>query len=93
MYHSADCRATTFRQQHRHSVQVGGAKRADEIVGIQIDVGIGYQFDGFAGGLDLVTLYTLGAQVFLGGNDSYVAMCHKCWIDRIREQEDQLTIF
>ena len=34
-----------------------------------------------------------GAQVFLGGNDSYVAMCHKCWIDRIREQEDQLTIF
>ena len=34
-----------------------------------------------------------GAQVVLGGNDSYVAMCHKCWTDRIREQEDQLTIF
>ncbi|MBS7366435.1 MAG: thymidine kinase [Oscillospiraceae bacterium] len=38
-------------------------------------------------------IITHGAQVFLGGNDSYVAMCHKCWIDRIREQEDQLTIF
>lgn len=38
-------------------------------------------------------IITHGAQVFLGGNDSYVAMCHKCWIDRIREQKDQLTIF
>ena len=38
-------------------------------------------------------IITHGAQVFLGGNGSYVAMCHKCWIDRIREQEDQLTIF
>ena len=38
-------------------------------------------------------IITHGAQVFLGGNDSYVAMCHKCWIDRIREQEDQLTVF
>ncbi len=38
-------------------------------------------------------IITHGAQVFLGGNDSYVAMCHKCWTRRIREQEDQLTIF
>lgn len=38
-------------------------------------------------------IITHGAQVFLGGNDSYIAMCHKCWIDRIREQEDQLAIF
>lgn len=38
-------------------------------------------------------IITKGEQVFLGGNDSYVAMCHKCWTDRIREQEDQLTIF
>ena len=38
-------------------------------------------------------IVTDGAQIFLGGNDSYVAMCHKCWTDRIREQEDQLTIF
>ena len=38
-------------------------------------------------------IITHGAQVFLGGNDSYVAMCHKCWIDRSREQEDQLRRF
>lgn len=38
-------------------------------------------------------IITKGEQVFLGGNDSYVAMCHKCWTDRIREQADQLTIF
>lgn len=38
-------------------------------------------------------IITKGQQVFLGGNDSYIAMCHKCWTDRIREQEDQLTIF
>lgn len=24
-------------------------------------------------------IITKGDQVFLGGNDSYVAMCHKCW--------------
>ena len=29
---------------------------------------------------------TQGDQVFLGGNDSYIAMCHKCWKQRIREQ-------
>ena len=28
---------------------------------------------------------TEGAQVFLGGNDSYIAMCHKCWKQAIRE--------
>ena len=32
-------------------------------------------------------IITQGDQVFLGGNDSYVAMCHKCWKRRIREQE------
>ena len=26
-----------------------------------------------------------GAQVVLGGNDSYIAMCHKCYIRGIRE--------
>ncbi len=30
---------------------------------------------------------TEGAQVMLGGNDSYVAMCHQCWKKKIREQE------
>ena len=27
---------------------------------------------------------TTGDQVMLGGNDSYVAMCHKCWCERIQ---------
>ena len=30
---------------------------------------------------------TEGAQVMLGGNDSYVAMCHQCWKRKIREQQ------
>lgn len=32
-------------------------------------------------------IVTQGDQVFLGGNDSYAAMCHKCWKRKIREQE------
>ena len=28
---------------------------------------------------------TEGAQVFLGGNDSYIAMCHRCWRHAILE--------
>lgn len=31
-------------------------------------------------------IITQGDQVFLGGNDSYVAMCHKCWKQRIARQ-------
>ena len=31
-------------------------------------------------------IVTQGEQVFLGGNDAYVAMCHKCWKRKIREQ-------
>ena len=30
---------------------------------------------------------TVGDQVLLGGNDRYIAMCHKCWKDRIRRQQ------
>ncbi len=30
-------------------------------------------------------IVTEGAQVLLGGNDSYIAMCHRCWIRGIRE--------
>lgn len=30
-------------------------------------------------------IVTQGAQVFLGGNDAYIAMCHKCYIRGIRE--------
>lgn len=32
-------------------------------------------------------IITHGDQVLLGGNDSYVAMCHKCWEEKIRAQE------
>jgi len=32
---------------------------------------------------------TQGDQVFLGGNDSYVAMCHKCWMDKIKAQKEK----
>ena len=30
-------------------------------------------------------IVTRGAQVLLGGNDSYIAMCHRCWVRGIRE--------
>ena len=30
---------------------------------------------------------TEGAQVVLGGNDSYIAMCHKCYVRGIREHK------
>ena len=29
---------------------------------------------------------TEGSQIFLGGNDSYIAMCHKCWTEKIASQ-------
>ena len=31
-------------------------------------------------------IITEGAQVFLGGNDAYIAMCHKCYVRGIREK-------
>lgn len=31
-------------------------------------------------------IITQGSQVFLGGNDSYIAMCHKCWKEKIKAQ-------
>lgn len=33
-------------------------------------------------------IITQGSQVFLGGNDSYMAMCHKCWKQKIMEQNE-----
>ncbi len=30
-------------------------------------------------------IVTQGEQVFLGGNDAYIAMCHKCYVNGIRE--------
>ncbi len=38
---------------------------------------------------------THGAQVMLGGNDSYLAMCHACWrrrIDREKSERGQTTL-
>ena len=32
-------------------------------------------------------IVTQGAQVVLGGNDSYIAMCHRCYIRGIREKK------
>ena len=32
-------------------------------------------------------IVTQGAQVVLGGNDSYIAMCHRCYIRGIRERK------
>ncbi len=33
-------------------------------------------------------IVTSGGQILLGGNDSYVAMCHRCWKKKIREQSE-----
>ena len=32
-------------------------------------------------------IVTQGAQVVLGGNDSYIAMCHRCYVKGIREHK------
>lgn len=34
-------------------------------------------------------IITQGEQVFLGGNDSYIAMCHRCWKRKIKEQQEK----
>ena len=31
---------------------------------------------------------TQGGQIMLGGNDSYVAMCHSCWCETIEKQQN-----
>lgn len=31
-------------------------------------------------------IVTAGRQIFLGGNDRYIAMCHKCWVERIKKE-------
>ena len=32
-------------------------------------------------------IVTEGAQVFLGGNDAYIAMCHRCYVNGIKEHK------
>lgn len=34
-------------------------------------------------------IVTSGSQILLGGNDSYVAMCHRCWKMKIAGQEKE----
>ena len=34
-------------------------------------------------------IVTHGDQLLLGGNDSYIAMCHKCWKQKIKEQSEK----
>ena len=34
-------------------------------------------------------IVTEGAQVVLGGNDRYTAMCHRCWKERIKSQANE----
>ena len=33
-----------------------------------------------------MNVVTEGSQVMIGGNESYIAMCHKCWRERIKKQ-------
>ena len=35
-------------------------------------------------------IVTEGSQILLGGNDRYVAMCHKCWKDRIKRESGEV---
>ena len=35
-----------------------------------------------------MNVVTEGSQVMIGGNESYIAMCHKCWRERIRKQKN-----
>jgi thymidine kinase len=34
-------------------------------------------------------IVTEGSQVLLGGNDRYVAMCHRCWKERIKREAEE----
>jgi thymidine kinase len=34
---------------------------------------------------------TVGGQIMLGGNDSYVAMCHACWKRAIEAQDGKVS--
>jgi thymidine kinase len=34
-------------------------------------------------------IMTKGDQIFLGGNDSYLAMCHSCWKSRIKREAEE----
>ena len=35
-------------------------------------------------------IVTEGSQIVLGGNDCYLAMCHACWLDRVKKEENEI---
>ena len=35
---------------------------------------------------------TDGEQVMLGGNESYIALCHKCWKQKIKQQKEEAHV-
>lgn len=35
------------------------------------------------------TILTQGSQVLIGGNDKYIAMCRKCWLEKIKNQQKE----
>ena len=37
-------------------------------------------------------IVTQGDQILIGGNDSYVAMCHRCWRRRVEQERDQVRL-
>ena len=36
-----------------------------------------------------MNVVTEGAQVMIGGNETYVAMCHRCWQNKIKKQKSE----
>lgn len=37
-------------------------------------------------------IITSGEQIFIGGNDSYIAMCHTCWKTKIKAQNEEIAL-
>ena len=61
---------------------------ADSLTEIKTVCACGHKATGnarIAGG----RIVTEGEQVFLGGNESYVAMCYKCWQEKIKKQREE----
>ena len=36
-----------------------------------------------------MNVVTEGAQVMIGGNETYIAMCHRCWHEKIQKQKNK----
>ena len=37
-----------------------------------------------------LNVVTEGAQVMIGGNETYIAMCHRCWHEKIQKQKNEV---